>query len=284
MTTISINTNEPIVFVDTSYSIFHRYFATLNWYKLRYPDICKEHDNFPYINETEIYPDFLESVNKHYADDVKKWKKAWKVKSLSNIIFCKDCIQCNIWRNELYQEYKQSRVTAKTFYSNIFPILLDQLKSSNCTLLSLDRLEADDLVAIMVKEVRKQNEEVPIRILTSDMDYMQLLAYPNVEIHALSGKITDLSKKTKGTPEIDLMLKILQGDVSDNIPAVCAKLGKVTALKVASMSEPDRMAFLTSKGADCLAQFEKNKQLVSFDNIPSDLVEQFTNKYTISLV
>ena len=75
-------------------------------------------------------------------------------------------------------------------------------------------------------------------------------------------------------------IKILMGDVSDNIPPICAKVGPKTAFKIANMSHEDRSAWIKAKGPACVAQYNTNTLLVSFASIPEDLAQAFYTKYT----
>jgi 5'-3' exonuclease len=63
------------------------------------------------------------------------------------------------------------------------------------------------------------------------------------------------------------------GDISDNIPSVFPKCGPKTAQKCIEDSE-----FFKKKMADnsdYYKQYELNKKLVNFNNIPENLVEEF---------
>jgi hypothetical protein len=54
MNIIKINKNNNIVLIDCSYYIFHRYFATMRWYKFQKDfieiDVNKNIDNQVFIN------------------------------------------------------------------------------------------------------------------------------------------------------------------------------------------------------------------------------------------
>ena len=103
---------------------------------------------------------------------------------------------------------------------------------------------------------------------------------PGIEIYNLIGNYTNLATRSKGTPEFDLLIKILMGDVSDNIPSVFPKVGPKTAYKIANMSKRDRDAWLTAKGNECFDQYKRNELLVSFVHIPKELCTLFNNNNT----
>jgi 5'-3' exonuclease len=120
-------------------------------------------------------------------------------------------------------------------------------------------------------------------IVTNDNDYLQL-RQDGVFIYNLLGKNgTSLGTRSKGTPDVDLLIKVLMGDTSDNICSVHPKVGIKTAQKVANMTPEARLAWLKEKGAECVRRFDMNMKLVSFTYIPEDLVEMFydTNEFRI---
>jgi 5'-3' exonuclease len=71
--------------------------------------------------------------------------------------------------------------------------------------------------------------KINIHILTNDNDYLQVM-YNNVNIINLDNK--DLKICSLGSPEIDLFVKILLGDKSDNISKVFERLGEKLAIKI----------------------------------------------------
>ena len=71
---------------------------------------------------------------------------------------------------------------------------------------------------------------------------------------------------------MDLEIKIIMGDTSDNIPSVFPKCGPKTAQKC--IDDPEFFKKKMDK-QEYHAQYELNKQLVNFDNIPEELVMEF---------
>jgi 5'-3' exonuclease len=134
------------------------------------------------------------------------------------------------------------------------------------------RLEADDCIAISVKYLITKYPECTIYIITSDRDYLQLNTH-NVHLFTLTYKNLAEGKTATGNAEDDLKIKIIMGDTSDNIPSVFPKCGLKTAQKCIEDEE-----FLKKKmnnNPAYYAQYELNEKLVSFDKIPSELVNEF---------
>ena len=152
------------------------------------------------------------------------------------LIVGRDCKRENIWRNELYPDYKANRVNnpengfmGGPFFKMAYEEQLFQ-KGGAKAILKHPRLEADDCIAISVKYLVNKYPQCHIYIITSDRDYLQLNAH-NVDLYNLTYKNIAENKNSTGNPDDDLEIKIIMGDTSDNIPSVFPKCGFKTALK-----------------------------------------------------
>jgi 5'-3' exonuclease len=280
MVSLTLSQNNTIL-IDTSYYVFHRYNATLKWFSFQ-----KENDNIDH-SSLDTYAPFIDAFKKHVAKDMSKLVKRWK--SGTNIIFCTDCPRSEIWRNNIYSEYKGTRVLSNTFNCGIFPIFYAMLEENNYKVLSCNNLEADDVVYLITKRLLEMpSYKMDIVIITNDNDYLQILAYndptgePRIHIHNMMSKNSDISKRSKG--HTDLLYKICLGDVSDNIPSIFPKLGAKTALKLANMDEAERDAYIQSKGVACQNQYAMNKTLISFDCIPDALAQSLLSNIALTFV
>jgi 5'-3' exonuclease len=63
------------------------------------------------------------------------------------------------------------------------------------------------------------------------------------------------------------------GDTSDNIPSVFPKCGPKTAIKC--IEDPEFFQKKMNNNLDYYNQYELNKKLIDFNNIPQHLVEEF---------
>jgi len=263
--------------VDTSYYVFYRYFATLRWYSFQQEkgdDGIRKSVECETIHENEAY---MTAYKKHMKTEFAKLQKKWKVPS-QNVLFCNDCPRVDIWRNTHYTDYKAGRVCAANFNGNIFGAFYNFLKEEQIKSVEAPNLEADDMVYIMSKIIHEGSPESQIVVITNDNDYLQMKK-ENIHLYNLQGKGTDLTTRSKGSPEVDLYMKICIGDPSDNIQPICEKLGKVTAEKLARMTDEEREAWVTAKGPACREAYERNKRLVSFSAIPDDLIQNVNDKY-----
>ena len=260
------------IFIDGSYFCFYRYYALLNWWSHAYPDEKLED---PYENKI-----FVEKFSKLFIENVKSIPKKLKLdKNLKPHIFVgKDCKRSNIWRNDLFPNYKINRKNTPEdgfMGGPFFKMVYDNnlfYEAGVTSILEHPKLEADDVIAIAVKEFIKKYDNCTIYIITSDKDYLQLNS-PNINLYNLKFQNIVDNKSSVKDPEKDLMIKILMGDVSDNIPSVFPKCGMKTALKC--IEDKEFFVKKMNNNSDYYKQYELNKKIIDFNEIPEDLKDQF---------
>ena len=247
MFTININ-SKPIILIDCSYYIFYRYFATKKWISFQKGD--KEYD-------------FLTCFEKHFENDMLKLCKKFKT-ICENIYFGVDCYRDNIWRNEYLDCYKQKRVNNPEFDRDIFDYFKQTIgKKYNLNLISGDKLEADDVIALLH---RKLNDNTMV-IITNDNDYVQLKDH-NTKILNMQFKDITLNCKINNF----VIHKALIGDKSDNIKRV-GKITKNQAEILITMPIKDINIWLEDN--NLLEEFNNNLKLIDFNLIPEDLCANF---------
>jgi 5'-3' exonuclease len=266
--------NKVFIFIDGSYFCFYRYYALLNWWSHAYPDEKLED---PYQNEI-----FVEKFNKLFIENVKSIPKKLKLnKNVKPYIFVgKDCKRLNIWRNDLFPIYKINRTNTPEdgfMGGPFFKMVYDNnlfYESGVISILEHPKLEADDVIAITVKELTKKYDisKCTIYIITSDKDYLQLNS-PNIHLYNLKFQNIVDNKSSVKDPEKDLLIKILMGDVSDNIPSVFPKCGMKTALKC--IEDKEFFVKKMNNNSDYYKQYELNKKIIDFNEIPEDLKNEF---------
>lgn len=262
------------LFIDGSYYIFYRFFATYNWYrKQNESDDLNKNEN---ITDDKI---FMEKYAKIFENTIVSLQKSNKIE-WTNVFFAKDCPRQDIFRNDIYDDYK-IREELKSFDNNIFvytynvliPKLVEKYKFN---ILCSDKLEADDVIALLVKKIHALNASTKFLIITNDNDYVQL--HNSVtEIKNLQDK--DL--KIRASPDYDaetyLKIKIILGDKSDNIPAIIKKCGIKTAEKLAL--NPDELNKIFNKDPDAKKNFERNQRLIDFNYIDEKLKKEYLQKF-----
>lgn len=267
--------NPTFIFVDGSYYCFYRYFALKQWWKNAYPE--EPLDN-PYENNK-----FVEKFRKTFVDNLEQIPKKLKIHKdpiKPILIVGKDCKREYIWRNDIFKDYKANRANGPEdgfmggpFFKMAYEEQLFQ-KGGAKAILKHPRLEADDCIALSVKFLLNKYPLCKIYIITSDRDYLQLNA-ENVDLFTLTYKNLADGKTSTGNAQDDLKIKILMGDTSDNIPSVFPKCGLKTAQKCIEDEELFKKKMANNEAY--YQQYRLNEQLVSFDKIPENYVQEFMN-------
>lgn len=270
MNIIKLNKYNNIVLVDCSYYIFHRYFATMRWYKFQKDyieiDVTKNIDNQVFIN----------AFYKHMENDIKKICKIWKT-TRNNIVLCNDCLRSDIWRNDLYDKYKATRNQKNNFNKHIFSIFNEYIKKIGLQSIQSDRLEGDDIIYLTHKHIKNKINS-KIIIITNDNDFLQLLDN-NVLIYNMQFK--ELKVRGYNNATINLLFKAIYGDKSDNIPKIGAGITKEKALMLASLPTNERNNYFIEN--NLMDSFEFNMGLISFEKIPQKYIDTYniTNKIVL---
>lgn len=286
--------NSPtFLFIDGSYYCFYRYYSIMTWWR----HANTEEADLQTLEDPYNNPEFVEKFKKTFVEKLQQIPKMLDIHEQNpTVIVGKDCKRETIWRTKLFPGYKATRVKDDSFMGgpffkmayeeNLFgkafqPALSEEKekeKEKKFHIVQYPELEADDCIAISVKYVLNKYPSCSIYIITSDKDYLQLVR-ENVKVFNLAFKNIAENKSSTGNYAEDLAIKIIMGDVSDNIPSIFPKCGPKTAKKCLECPE-----FLQSKlqNPEYLKQYELNKRLVDFDNIPQNLVSGFL--YTVEFL
>jgi DNA polymerase-1 len=199
----------------------------------------------------------------------------------------------------LYPEYKANRKISKISnwegfetqqdesdaITNQIIRLVDYLKCLPVDLISIDKIEADDVIGYMTGKI-----EGTVHIMSSDKDYLQLVS-DRVTVYSPTKKKFYTPKLIKEEFDIHpcnfLAQKILLGDTSDNVPGVKG-LGMKTLLKLyPELKENSRVELeqLIDTAAEKKGSYDKiynfrnqlqiNKQLMDLEtpNVPEENIE-----------
>jgi 5'-3' exonuclease len=267
MNSIYLNKNN-IILIDCSYYVFHRYFATYRWFSFQNIDVSVDE-----ITNNDV---FITAFYKHINNDIKKICKKWNTNK-NNIVFCLDCQRTEIWRNDIYNTYKATRVQKNNFNKKIFSIFNDYIKTLDFKHISQDRLEGDDVIYLSQKMIKNQLEllkinDIDIIIITNDNDFLQLV---DAQVLVYNMQFKELVKRGYNNPKIDLLFKAIYGDKSDNIQKIGAGITKEKALMLSNMQEGEREKYIKDNGYE--DKFRLNMMLISFENIPKEYTELFNN-------
>ena len=261
--------DNPVLFIDMSYYIFHRFYALKSWYKRSQEDELDVEN----VLENKL---FMEKFHKLFIENIKKIKKKHQIDN-AMIIFARDCRRSDIWRNKFYEEYKQTRDDKnRSFNPNIFIYtddnIVPDLIKLNMKIFEVENAEGDDIIAVLKKKIRTKYEDIPIYIITNDHDYLQLFDN-NTYIYNLQG--LNLRTKSRGE-EVDLKLKILQGDTSDNITSIFTK--RTTINKILELiKDNEKLEKFLEENEECKKLYNRNKLLIDFNMIPDNIKLKINN-------
>ena len=140
------------------------------------------------------------------------------------------------FRTERYAEYKAQRDSPPDLFASQLPLVREVLDVMQISQLSVPGYEADDIIATLSSQARKEGWETVV--VTGDRDAFQL-AGPAVTILYTRRGISDTVEATPEwiegrygvTPEKYVEYAALRGDTSDNLPGVPG-VGEKTAAKL----------------------------------------------------
>jgi 5'-3' exonuclease len=276
---IKIKKDGNILFIDLSYYIFYRYYALMSWYnKQEYEEI-----NIENLSEDII---FKEKYIRLFISSIKRLQDKFGINN-EEVIFAQDCCRCEIWRNNYYEDYKKGREeNVEKFNPYCFTLtyreIIPLLEKRGYNSLKIDRAEADDIVGILKMRIRDIYENKKIYIITNDKDYLQLLDN-NTEIY--NGQGLNIAKKSLGDAYIDLEMKIMRGDSSDNIKSIFTGR-RVTNKKLLEILNSDNREIelknflekyfeLNPESED---RYNLNRILIDMREIPYDIKNNILNR------
>lgn len=139
------------------------------------------------------------------------------------------------FRDELYTEYKATRVKADQDLYDQIPLVHDMVRAFGIPIFVKEGFEADDVIGTIATK-NKQKDGLITIIVTGDRDMLQLVDDDITEVYLLKKGITDVElyneakvfERFQFGPESLVEFKALRGDSSDNIPGVRG-IGEKTA-------------------------------------------------------
>ncbi len=137
-----------------------------------------------------------------------------------------------VFRNRLYDQYKANRPAMPEDLSVQIPFIKQFVRAANISMLEEQDVEADDIIASMVKKFTAQGQDIVI--VSGDKDLLQLVSEKVVMWDPMKDKVMDqeaVKKKYGVSADRLLDLFALIGDSSDNVPGVPG-VGPKTAEKL----------------------------------------------------
>ncbi len=267
---------KPIILVDTSYTSFYRFFATIRWYSFSHPEEFAKvkSDNKYDWSGNQL---FMEKYEKMYLDSIIKLVKK-KVFDNSIVIFCMDSPKEKLWRTQIQCDYKGDRADMslkhnfKPVFTYTYDTMIPQFIKSNpqgIYKLRVESMEADDLIAIISMYLEKKQPTRPVYLVSGDADFLQLGRDNLTFINYKAKKPIALTKEEAAQA---LKEKIITGDISDCIPSIFPK-GKRAKKKEILESDEKLQEYLKAT-PEAKAQYDINKKMIDFTNIPKTYVSK----------
>ena len=191
----------------------------------------------------------------------------------------------NTWRRDFFPNYKYKRKKGRDESDVDWPVLFQMIgeirdeiaQNFPYVVLHIDKVEADDIIAVLVKEYHTKEK---IMIVSGDKDFIQLHRYPNVKQYA------PIQKKyvTHEDPVAYLQEHILRGDRSDGIPNVLSaddvfvkgvKQKPLSKKRLAEWFETDYVPL----GPETKKNYYRNKTLIDLTEIPENIKTNILDMY-----
>jgi 5'-3' exonuclease len=268
------------IIVDTSYVIHTIASRALKIYG-GYYDLPEDPEELYDIIFTDD-DDFRAIYDRNFISTIKKFLNKSKVHK-SRTVFALDCPKRDIWRRDYFDAYKLGRMTKQKEKKGpnlgpIFEYTKTQLipsmvsKGFGCTL-EHPLAEGDDVIAIFVKMVREVSPRSHITLVCHDRDFLQLLDQDEDNLDMFNVQEKDLKSWSIGTRKENLLLKILVGDNSDEIPKCFDKVrgdkilsrgfGAKAAMKL--VEDEELLKEMLKKYPEAVKKFMRNKKLIDFN-------------------
>jgi 5'-3' exonuclease len=184
------------------------------------------------------------------------------------------------WRKELTTIYKANRAGAREkssdmvnwedFYKFMDDFTTELRQTFPFITPLVPTMEADDVIGWLTANLPKADDKI---IVTGDTDYIQLLKYPNTKLWTPNKKAFVKCLD----PERALLMKIICGDTSDNIPGCQRGVGPARAEKLIESGKFDEMMkVIDGDGKPCefRRNFDRNQQLIDLTFIPDTLQKE----------
>lgn len=286
--------NKILVVVDQSYFEYYVLFGAVNKFQKRKPDEARtlikvaedtDQSNLPDLLVSSTFRKILKEMTMKRCEVLdwvlkQNFQDEFDMADQVDIVFAQDDRVSKSFRKEIYPEYKLQRAFApksfktqpiKEYINNVIFKDLDVEEKYGYRFVKVDGAEGDDVIATIMKSL----DGYMLKILfASDKDFLQI---DGIKQFDLSGK--EVLRKW-GDEELSahdfMMMKLLLGDVSDNIPKVFDKVGPKKALKL--IHDKEALKAKLKENQASAKQYKMNKKLICFSEIPKELRDKILEK------
>ena len=232
-------------------------------------------------NEERTSEDFIRHL---VLNSVRNYRTKYKAK-FGEIVVCTD--NMSSWRKDEYKYYKAHRKIKRekqdkegmdwsALFQTINKIILEIDEFFPYKVVSVPHAEGDDVIAVLAALEREKSI-----IISSDKDFTQLQKYKNIK------QYSPIQKKMLSVPDPYKYLKehIIRGDKGDGIPNILsADDCIVEGVRQKPISKKKVELWMKAKPEDfckngMTEKWERNRKLIDFDCIPSELVKAIVNEF-----
>jgi hypothetical protein len=227
---------------------------------------------------------------------IKSYKKKYG-KDYGEMVIC--CDGRKYWRKDFFEFYKGMRKSNRDKSDLDWKLIFDTLSEMRTDLatyfpyrvIHVDRAEADDIIAVMVKYLQENQliqqglveEPQKVLILSSDKDFKQLQLFDNVK------QWSPMQKKYITATQREIIEHkiehIVKGDTGDGVPNILSKDDvfmkgeRQKPMSAKRLQEFFENGFIACKNDEERRNWHRNSTLVDFDHIPADVSEDIIKAY-----
>ena len=202
------------------------------------------------------------------------------------------CCDGGSWRKDYYPEYKASRKKNRDSDSKDWDSIFNtftKVRQEISEHLPFDVIhefgvEADDIIATLVKETQEFGKHEPVMIISSDKDFIQLHKYDNVK------QYSPITRKmvTHENPINYLREHIFRGDSSDGVPNVLSsddtfidedKKQTPLSKKKIELWMDNYNNLEEVMPSQAYRNFQRNNKVINLDEIPEEVTDKIMDKY-----
>lgn len=201
------------------------------------------------------------------------------------LIICAD--NKNYWRKDAFPYYKglrkehreQSELDWKAIFEALNKIKAEIVEFLPYKVVEVEHAEADDIIAVICGLYGRDLGGEPVLVISGDKDMTQLQKFSNVT------QWDPVRKRwlRNSQPEKNLFEHIVRGDRGDGIPSI---RGKDDSIMIRERAKPITAKMLDqwfanpdSMSSEEKRNFERNKLLIDFDQIPQSIRTAIVEKY-----
>lgn len=282
--------NKILVVVDASYFEYYCLFGASNQFMKRKPLEAKtlikpadevDQKHLPSLLVSDSFKKILKQMVMKRCEVLdwvlkQNFRDELDIADQVDIVFAEDDRVSKSFRKELYPEYKLQRAFVpksyktqdiKDYIMNVIFKDLDVESQYGYRFVKVDNAEGDDVIATVMESLDGYVLKV---LFASDKDFLQI---DGIHQFDLAGKeVKRIVCDQELTAHEFMMMKLLLGDGSDNIPKVFDGVGPKKALKL--IRDKDALKAKLKESQHAAKQFKLNKQLICFSEIPQQLKDK----------